>query len=160
MSPTKAWEAAKIQEHHESAVPLCWHGCNEPKFGGRPWICVWVWPWTSRNTLWSWNWHGKVPWHDFFSTVSYFFRFFGVFPVLTTTLNSPRLPQEFVPAALLRLCPQQFGCPTSRPREYRLTWNTKKRKWDHDPWQLSYKYFLFGDDGILTFLTFVQRMVP
>ena len=68
-----------------------------------------------------------------FLKVSYFFGYFWVFPVLTTALTSPRLSQDFAPTALLRLAPQQFGCPTSRPREYRLTWNTRKLEWKQDP---------------------------
>lgn len=35
--------------------------------------------------------------------------------------------------ALLRLNPTQFGSPTSRPREYRLTWDSS-RTWKSEPW--------------------------
>ena len=32
----------------------------------------------------------------------------------------------------LRLSPGNFGCPTSRPREYRLTWNKTTHKWTQE----------------------------
>ncbi|CAK9113496.1 unnamed protein product [Durusdinium trenchii] len=35
------------------------------------------------------------------------------------------------PVDMAVLTPQRFGSPSSRPREYRLTWN-KKHSWQHD----------------------------
>ena len=52
-------------------------------------------------------------------------------PIVQTTIVF-LAPLQLLP----RLCPQQFGHPTSRPREYRLTWDKKRYSWSPDSWCL------------------------
>jgi len=48
---------------------------------------------------------------------------------------NPTLSLQFH-CPVLRLCPQMFGSPSARPREYRLTWS-KDYTWIMDPWTIS-----------------------
>ena len=60
--------------------------------------------------------------------------FFTTPPSDFLQLSQPALPFELQLSqpALPRLTPQMFGSPTSRPREYRLTWDEGRCSWTHD----------------------------
>ena len=60
----------------------------------------------------------------------------------------PWLSSLPAPTKQPRLTPQQVGSPTSRPREYRLTWNSQKSKWNAEP---GYKLLCF-------FLVWTKRL--
>lgn len=69
--------------------------------------------------------------------------FWGEIRELPNYQTHPWLSSLPAPTKQPRLTPQQVGSPTSRPREYRLTWDSQKSKWNAEP---GYKLlcFFFG----------------
>ena len=76
--------------------------------------------WPIRLTRWS------FPVAQFKSFKSFLRTCCSPNPTLSLQLHCP----------VLRLCPQMFGSPSARPRDYRLTWS-KDYTWIMDPWMIT-----------------------
>ena len=109
--------------------------CNHERgWCSSAWECQGLWWYPPREELHSLYRHGWAT----FLWINPRYVLICVCPQPLHLAASPFCPRLVVQP---RLCPQQFGSPSSRPREYRLTWKPSKREWQADSWaQISHNY--------------------
>ena len=140
----QAWWEARLGKHHEGTMP-CSGNCRHERVSRvSSWKCRGVWPIPFGAAFAAWNGPSSEPWLIYMSKfMKYFFG--GKYVNYPINQMHPWLSSLPAPTKQPRLTPQQVGSPTSRPREYRLTWNSQKSKWNAEP---GYKLlcFFFGLD--------------
>ena len=125
-SETQAGETGKVPEHPEGSGPCGCNGGPRKIIWERAWKCQRLWFLTDGESIDPWDWQGGV---------SQLQKLKVSKKMKTCCSPNPTLSLQFH-CPVLRLCPQMFGSPSARPREYRLTWS-KDYTWIMDPWTIS-----------------------